>query len=814
LLRKGLLLLAVLWLLAPAGCGSGATGPTPGTSPVPGGEGALDLAPYARVTASGTRRTFLGLWARETDDAPGTVRDGDPATGWKTPPQGQSTLVLDFRPLLLAPPAVSRLEADWDPPPRGPVEARFLSSCGGEPGLRVPWEDPLSPLVMTDPAAAGCLELALADPGAASLTGLRALAAACPGRPELRGAGVSALGGNGVRLSWEPASDCVFLVEVHYTGGPGDAPGPGTRVDTVPAVLRAWQGPLPARESRHAVLVPVGPDGLRGPPASLLLPERAGEPARFPWSGVVEGFYGRPWSHRERRALILRLARCGMGIYVYAPKHDPLHREDWRSPYPDEALERFAELDRLARALGVTFSLGISPGRDMNPQDPAEEVSLLAKLAPFVEMGFRHFALLMDDIESDLESPVDGALGRWHAALANRLEAALADRAGEPVALWFVPTVYSTERQERWAGGRDYVDALRGLDAGISVMWTGTDTLSPALSARDLEEVTARTGRRVVIWENQHATDGGDGFFGKLYLAPYGRRAADLPAAVEGIVANPMIPGAADRLVLGTYAAFLSDPRGYDAETARQDSVAMEALEPGDRRLALWWAGTFHGSGVLGLPGLNLPRNPALDEAVHRFRAALGAGDRAGIQGAGRALLVVAARMAAAQGELHHSGLEPSLVDDLWAPGDRLAHEGEALLWMLRMAGERLSGRQGLDAAAAARGLLDLAWHDRYPLSLLEANLLLAFLDGFPAREQGFRAPGIRLADSRPPVTGAPWRLRPCEEGRVEVFGLPGGEVQDGTVSWTPGHPGTYQAVLAVSTDEGWAWERLRLVVR
>lgn len=38
--------------------------------------------------------------------------------------------------------------------------------------------------------------------------------------------------------------------------------------------------------------------------------------------GVVEGFYGRPWTTGQRKELFGKLNRWGMDSYVYAPKDD------------------------------------------------------------------------------------------------------------------------------------------------------------------------------------------------------------------------------------------------------------------------------------------------------------------------------------------------------------------------------------------------------------------------------------------------------------------------------------------------------------
>jgi len=50
-------------------------------------------------------------------------------------------------------------------------------------------------------------------------------------------------------------------------------------------------------------------------------------------AGVVEGFYGPPWSHRERLDLLAAAPALGLDTYLYAPKDDPWHRGRWREPW-------------------------------------------------------------------------------------------------------------------------------------------------------------------------------------------------------------------------------------------------------------------------------------------------------------------------------------------------------------------------------------------------------------------------------------------------------------------------------------------------
>ena len=55
----------------------------------------------------------------------------------------------------------------------------------------------------------------------------------------------------------------------------------------------------------------------------------------FAVRGVVEGFYGKPWTHAQKLKGIEYFADYNMNTYFLAPKDDPLQRFNWRSPFTD-----------------------------------------------------------------------------------------------------------------------------------------------------------------------------------------------------------------------------------------------------------------------------------------------------------------------------------------------------------------------------------------------------------------------------------------------------------------------------------------------
>ncbi len=50
--------------------------------------------------------------------------------------------------------------------------------------------------------------------------------------------------------------------------------------------------------------------------------------------GMIEGFYGNPWSHSVRLKFPEVLAELGLNAYLYCPKSDPYLRRRWKEDWP------------------------------------------------------------------------------------------------------------------------------------------------------------------------------------------------------------------------------------------------------------------------------------------------------------------------------------------------------------------------------------------------------------------------------------------------------------------------------------------------
>lgn len=297
-------------------------------------------------------------------------------------------------------------------------------------------------------------------------------------------------------------------------------------------------------------------------------------------SGVIEGFYGPPWSHQDRLDMLAFMGRVGLHDYVYAPKDDPYHLARWDEPYPDEELRELEELVRAAGMHGVVFWYAISPGLSIRYSNDEDYGTLWHKLESIAALGVDHFGLFLDDVPPDLTHPEDAAafanLAEAHIHLTNRLHADLSAEGGR---LILTPTTYSSA----W-GDLAYIDAVgAGVDPDVPIVWTGPDVASPVITADAARAWGARLRRKPLLWDNFPVNDYARW---RLFLGPYTGRDAQLATEVAGILSNPMNEAHASMLALSTIAAYTAAPSSYDPARAHREAVtsllgpATDAAEP------------------------------------------------------------------------------------------------------------------------------------------------------------------------------------------------------------------------------------------
>ena len=250
--------------------------------------------------------------------------------------------------------------------------------------------------------------------------------------------------------------------------------------------------------------------------------------------GVIEGYYGRPWSWADRAGAAAFLAGHGYGFYIYAPKADPFLRRRWREAHPPEQTAQIAAFARRCGELGVAFGVGLSPFEIYRAFDAEAKTALADKLAHLDHLGARWLAILFDDMRGDLPG-LAGAQADILQWIAGRTRA---ER------LIVCPTYYSDDAGlDRAFGARPagYLEALgAALDPAIDVFWTGPEVCSRELRAGHLTRVAAQLRRKPLLWDNYPVNDG-PRMSPYLHLRAFTGRSAAIAPEVAGHAINPAL---------------------------------------------------------------------------------------------------------------------------------------------------------------------------------------------------------------------------------------------------------------------------------
>lgn len=268
--------------------------------------------------------------------------------------------------------------------------------------------------------------------------------------------------------------------------------------------------------------------------------------------GVVEGFYGTPWSHEKRMRLIRFMGETKLDTYIYGPKDDPYHSSPkWREPYPADQANRIRELAEASRASQVNFFWAIHPGKDIRWNDE-DFRNVLKKFEAMYALGVRSFSVFFDDISGE------GTRADQQARLLNFLDDEFVKKKRDVTPLVMCPTQYN----RAWSNG-DYLDVLgRELHPSIRVMWTG-DRVIADIDRPSMEWINKRINRHAFIWWNFPVNDY---VRNHLLLGPAYGNTADAAPLVGGFVSNPMDRAEASKVALFGVADYAWNPPAYDPQ--------------------------------------------------------------------------------------------------------------------------------------------------------------------------------------------------------------------------------------------------------
>ncbi|HSJ13840.1 MAG TPA: beta-N-acetylglucosaminidase domain-containing protein [Longimicrobiales bacterium] len=282
--------------------------------------------------------------------------------------------------------------------------------------------------------------------------------------------------------------------------------------------------------------------------------------------GLIEGFYGPPWSWAERTATLAFLAPHGYRSYLYAPKGDAFLRRRWQEPHAPETAERLAALAAHCRSAGIRFGIGLSPYDAFRDFDATARAALARKLAFCDELAVEDLAILFDDMRGDVPRLAErqAELVEWAAS-----------RTGAS-RLMVCPSYYSDDPLlDRIFGARPdgYLHELgRRLDPAIEIFWTGTAICARTHEPADFARIAEELGRRPRLWDNYPVNDTAR-MSQHLHLRGFTGRPAALAEHISGHAINGALQPTLTRIPALTLLQSYREGSAYAPERATLEAA-------------------------------------------------------------------------------------------------------------------------------------------------------------------------------------------------------------------------------------------------
>lgn len=271
--------------------------------------------------------------------------------------------------------------------------------------------------------------------------------------------------------------------------------------------------------------------------------------------GVVEGFYGTPWTFENRLRQIDFYGIHKLNTYIYGPKDDPYHSSpNWRKPYPQDEADQLKKLIRQADLNHVDFVWAIHPGKDIQ-WNKEDRKALLQKFEWMYKLGVRSFAVFFDDISGKGTDPSQ------QAELLNYLNDQFIEKKKDVNPLIMCPTEYN----KSWSNPKgNYLETLGSkLDPSIQVMWTGNSVVSD-IDQATINWINTKIKRKAFIWWNFPVSDY---VRDHLLLGPAYGNSKEIANNLAGFVSNPMEHAESSKIAIHGVAGYTWNMNEYDPKS-------------------------------------------------------------------------------------------------------------------------------------------------------------------------------------------------------------------------------------------------------
>ena len=319
--------------------------------------------------------------------------------------------------------------------------------------------------------------------------------------------------------------------------------------------------------------------------------------------GVIEGYYGVPYSAEVTKDIFRFMARYKMNTYMYGAKSDPYHSGFWSEPYPENISDDQVKIGMLSRGMlsdiaacardsKVNFIWAIHPGNAFCDPDSTSTLSrIMDKFDSMYELGVRQFGVFVDDVGL----PSDPAVLRCGADRLTELQRMIDDRWNRPGSspadtvkpLNYVPQLYAYEWVEA-PEARKFFNSLRDVPEKVKIYITG-NAIWTVPNNHDLETVKFWLGRYPSWWWNYPCNDNDEtklftmdtytNFKDESHIDNLSR--LEPLVGAKTVIINPMQQGEVSKLTFFSVADYEWNNEAFNNETSWE--AAVPAVVGSDR---------------------------------------------------------------------------------------------------------------------------------------------------------------------------------------------------------------------------------------
>jgi hypothetical protein len=314
------------------------------------------------------------------------------------------------------------------------------------------------------------------------------------------------------------------------------------------------------------------------------------------YRGVIEGYYGVPYSKEVTEDLFRFMARYKMNTYMYGAKSDPYHSRYWDKPYPTTITDQQKEIGYLSQDMlcsmtdaahrsKVNFIWAIHPGQAFTDAKQTDVLDhIMDKFADMYRLGVRQFGVFVDDVgvpddEATLRLGAD-RLTELQQRIDKKWNTRKASAADTVKPLHYVPQLYaySWTREDKAAR---FFKMLSTTPAKVNIYITGRAVWTVP-NTTDPQKVSSWLGRDVAWWWNYPCNDND---MDKLFMLDTYRnfddeqhidRNATLDPALRGVktlISNPMQQGEASKVALFSIGDYAWNRKAFDNESSWMASL-------------------------------------------------------------------------------------------------------------------------------------------------------------------------------------------------------------------------------------------------